>query len=226
VVIAAPLWVERVALRGARTPVVHTGMGPRRSARSARRRSDTAVLVAGVGGGLSPLVRVGDLVVASEVRGPDGAIVGCPSAAALAAELRQTGARVHCGPIGSWPRLARGPELRRLAVTGMLAVDMESFWLAPALGAPFAVVRAISDTVTQRLFRPAIIGNGLAALRALRHAVPALDRWAASAVDAYPANSPFGAAVRSSLARSLRCSGSRNPAEPSSAERCSPEGVS
>jgi 4-hydroxy-3-methylbut-2-enyl diphosphate reductase len=156
-------------------------MGPRRAARSSRRLGAAAVLVAGVAGGLAPDVRVGDLVVASEVRGPDGTVVPCPTAELLFVDLRRLGLAVHCGPIVSTPRLAGAGGLRRLAQTGALAVDMESSWLAPPAGTPFAVVRAISDTQAQPLWRPSVVANGSSALRALRRAVPALDIWAAAA---------------------------------------------
>jgi 4-hydroxy-3-methylbut-2-enyl diphosphate reductase len=178
VVIAAPLRVERAALRRARTPVVRTGMGWQRA--SAWTTQAAAVLVAGVAGGLDPRVRVGDLVVATEVRGPDGTVVACPSAPLLAAELRRLGLSVHCGPIGSSPRLVDATGRDRLDTAGALAVDMESFWLAPEAGVPFAVVRAISDTADAPLVRPSIVRNGWAALAALGRAVPALDAWAAA----------------------------------------------
>jgi hypothetical protein len=174
-VIAAPLRVEQAALRHARTPVVHTGMGPRRS-RSAAARLGGPVVVAGVGGGLTAEVRVGDVVVATEVRGPS--TVACPSAPILAAALRRLSLRVHCGPIASSPTLVRGDERRRWG--DAIAVDMESAWLAPVDGSPFAVVRAISDGVGSPLARPAIVADGWAALRSLRAAAPALDAWAAA----------------------------------------------
>ncbi len=183
VVIAAPLRVEWLALRTARTTVVPTGMGPRRSRRSARRLGDAAVLVAGVGGGLAPDVHIGDVVVASEVRSPDGTVVSGLAGAVLVAELERAGLRVHYGPIVSTPRLVGGPSRGRLAATGALAVDMESCWLVPPPGRPFAVVRAISDTATQPLLRPSALHNGWTALRSLRRAVPALDAWAGSLMD-------------------------------------------
>ena len=183
VVIAAPLRVEWAAVRGARTPVVCTGHGPRRAQRwrsrwSARRPGDTAVLVAGVAGGLAPEVGVGDLVVASEVRGPGGSVRACAGGAAVAARLRDAGLRVHYGPMVSWPHVVEGEQRQRLATTGALAVDMESAWLAPPEPVPFAVVRAVSDTAASPLRYPGIVAAGLTALRALRRAVPALDAWA------------------------------------------------
>jgi 4-hydroxy-3-methylbut-2-enyl diphosphate reductase len=177
-VIAAPLRVEWAALRRARTAVVCTGMGPRRSLRSAARLGDAAVLVAGVAGGLAAHLRVGDLVVADEIRAPDGTVRPCPAAAGLADDLRRLGLVVHCGPIFSWPRMVDGKGRRRLAATGALAVEMESAWLVPADATRFAVVRAISDTAAAPVLHPAILTNGLRALRTLHRAVPALDTWA------------------------------------------------
>jgi 4-hydroxy-3-methylbut-2-enyl diphosphate reductase len=152
-------------------------MGRRRSERAALRLGPTPVLVAGVAGGLANDLGVGDVVVASEIRAPDGVRV-CPAAPTLVDDLRGLGLTVHCGPISSWPRLAAGAGRRHLAAAGSLAVDMESAWLAPGDGIPFAVVRAISDTAATPA--SAIVRNGLAALRALRRAVPALDAWAGS----------------------------------------------
>ncbi len=164
--IAAPLWVEWLALRAARTPVVHTGMGQRRSARARSRLGEASVLVAGVAGGLAPGVGVGDLVVANEVWSPDGDAVPCRGSRRLAERLRDAGFTVHWGPIVSVARLgARTPA-------GAVAVDMESWWLAPS-----AVVRTISDTAAARVYSPAILRNGTRALRALRRAVPVLDAW-------------------------------------------------
>jgi len=170
-VIAAPLRLEAYFLRRARTPVTRTGMGPRRSLRSRHRLGDMARLVAGVGGGLRSGVDVGDVVVASEVLAPDGTVTPC-APGLLVEDLRHAGLTVHYGPICCVPRLGGAPG------AGALAVEMESCWLAPPSGVPFAVVRAISDSVGAPLLRPSIIRNGLSALRALQRAVPALDVWA------------------------------------------------
>jgi 4-hydroxy-3-methylbut-2-enyl diphosphate reductase len=139
-----------------------------------------AVLVAGVGGGLGPEVRPGDVVVASEVRRPDGPPVPCPSAPLLAGQLRRLGLTVHVGPVASRPSVVDGAARRALASTGALAVDTESAWLVPSGGEPFAVVRAIADADDKPLLRPATVTRGIAALRALRRAVPAIDAWAAA----------------------------------------------
>jgi 4-hydroxy-3-methylbut-2-enyl diphosphate reductase len=178
VVVCTPLLAERLAARSARTPVVRTGMGPRRST-GARPAAD-AVIVAGVAGGVGPTVRAGDLVVATQVRGPDGEVVEVPSAPLLAAAIRALGLAVHLGPIVSRRRVIDGAARRALAGTGAIAVDTESLWLAPGGDRPFAVVRAISDTESQPLLRPGTLVRGTRALRNLRRAVPAIDAWAAA----------------------------------------------
>jgi len=104
--------------------------------------------------------------------------VACSSAPLLASALRRLGLTVHCGPVASSRTLATDSARGGLASTGAIAVDMESAWLAPADGSPFAVVRAISDTVGSSLVRPGIVADGWTALRALSRAVPALDTWA------------------------------------------------
>ncbi|RJQ86274.1 4-hydroxy-3-methylbut-2-enyl diphosphate reductase [Amycolatopsis panacis] len=170
-VVCAPLRIEQLALRGA----VHTGLGPRRAAATAARLPAGPRLVAGLGGGLAPHVRPGDLVVATEVRGPQGT-VPVPSAPLLAGELRRRGLTVHTGPIVGSDHVVPERERAELAETGALAVDMESPWLA-APDAPFAAVRAIVDTAGAPLLRPSTVSNGLAGLRSLRAAAPVFTAW-------------------------------------------------
>jgi 4-hydroxy-3-methylbut-2-enyl diphosphate reductase len=179
-VLCAPLRIEQAALRAARRELttVHTGLGPRRAAAAAARLPDGPRIVAGIGGGLVPHVRPGDLVVADEVRGPDG-VVPVPSAPLLAGALRRLGLTVHIGPVLGSDHVVTERERAELAGTGALAVDMESHRLAAA-GQPFAVVRSIVDTVGAPLLRPGTLGHGLAGLRGLRAAVPALTAWAAA----------------------------------------------
>ena len=161
VVIAAPMRAEWFALRPAYTTLVHTGIGPRRSIRAARRLDPRARVVAGVGGGLAEGIEPGDIVVATEVRGPDGLSVRCPSAPLIAGALRRQDLRVHCGPIVSVKLVIHGAaERRRQARSGALAVDTESAWLVPLAGTPFAVVRAISDTERAPLFSPGVVATG------------------------------------------------------------------
>ncbi len=136
--------------------------------------------VGGVAAALAADLRVGDVVVASEVS--DGTItVECPSAPLLAGELRRAGLRVRTGPVVTVARLVRDGERAALAATGAIAADMESApLLAAAAGRPAVVVRAISDTPDRPVVSPRTVSGGIAALRSLRQAAPALARWAAA----------------------------------------------
>lgn len=190
--VAAPLAVEAFALRGAGpgVRVERSGMGPRRAARSAQRFAQLpadAFAVAGVCGALDERFEPGDLVVASALIDPNGARVDVPSAA-LAAALARAGLRAHIGAIACVAKLADGQPRADLARrTGACAVDMESFWLAPAAaGRPFAVLRAVSDGPRHEFWRPAIVTQGIAALRSLRAAAPVLAAWAAEASASHP----------------------------------------
>lgn len=183
-VLCTPLLLERAALRrvGPSMRLVRTGMGPRRASRTAAAlaRRPAPVLVAGLGGALTPHVRPGDVVVASEVR------TGIPSAESrpgrvevasaplLAGALGRLGLTVHVGAVRSVPRISWVP-----VADGALAVDMESAQLAAA-GSPFAVVRAVVDTPDHPLWHLATLRHGVAALRALRACQPALEWWAAA----------------------------------------------
>lgn len=168
--IVTALLAEQLALRTAKTEVVRIGMGARNAARAARSLVDRPIVVAGLGGAVADRVAPGDVVVASEVRDPDGRVVPCPGAALLADALRHCGLTVHVGPVASVLRLGDRP-------TGVLAVDMESAWVAPPT-APFAVVRVISDSPERPLVHPGILVRGAAALATLRRCVPVLDAWA------------------------------------------------
>ncbi|ASW57710.1 4-hydroxy-3-methylbut-2-enyl diphosphate reductase [Plantactinospora sp. KBS50] len=163
------------------SPLRRTGAGPSAAARrAARYGGPPAVATAGIAGGLTDRLRPGDLVVATEVRGPHGALE-CPSAPLIAAALRRRGRTVHLGPVVTTDRLVHGSARDRLARTGALAVDTES---AAALHAgtpgPRACVRAVADTPPYPLFSPATLPRVHAALRALDPVGPALAEWAAA----------------------------------------------
>ena len=183
-VVCTPLAAERSALGRTlgRAPVLRTGRGPGRSAAASTALSASGprpLLVAGVCGGLEPGMAPGDVVVATEVRGPDLATVPVPSAAPLAAALRGLGLRVRTGPVVSVPRI--GGRHDGALFAGAVAVDTESAWLtAAAAGGPLAVVRTVVDIPTAPLWRPGTTARGLAALRALRRCRPALRQWLAA----------------------------------------------
>ena len=185
--VCTPLRIERAAVvRGLRpnnVRVVRLGMGPARTRERASQVPDSGlVVVLGVAGGLAPDVKPTDIVVASDVMVHDGQPIACLGADALAEAMRRTGLRVHVGRIVSTPRIVTGEAFDALAESSRaLAVDMESGYLADALGAgrPIAVVRAVSDTKDEPLFSPAILRRGTAALAALRRAAAVVPQWAA-----------------------------------------------
>ncbi len=173
--LVAALRLEALAL-GGRVQVI--GMGPQRAATARLRAAPgpIAVAMAGVAGGVSPEVRAGQVVVASELRTLDGRVRRLPGAALLAAELERIGCRVSLGPIVSVPRFARAAERAELGEGGVLAADMESAWLADTLGdTPFAVVRTIADSL-----EGGPVFGGIRALGGLRRVRPALEAWAAA----------------------------------------------
>jgi 4-hydroxy-3-methylbut-2-en-1-yl diphosphate reductase len=187
--VAAALRIEALAVRsalpGAR--VVRTGMGPARARAAAGRwiaaagpAQRAALAVAGLGAGLDPGLRPGDVVVATEVRGPDG-VLACPSAALLEQALRGRGLHARLGPLVSVDHLVRGAERARLHAEGAIAADMESAFLAAAARpVPVAVLRVVVDSPGRELSRPGIVLDGPRALLTLRRAAPALADWAAA----------------------------------------------
>jgi 4-hydroxy-3-methylbut-2-enyl diphosphate reductase len=188
--VCAPLRLEARAVRrglaaagGRAGEVLRTGYGARRSAaRAARLRARDGGLLAitGTCGALSPGLRPGDLIVATEVSGPGGTVT-CPSAPLLVGELRRAGLRVHEGQIATVTKLFDTGQRARAVAHGAIAVDMESsYLLAGAAGRPAVVLRAVSDTAGRPLLRPGTVTGGIAALRALRLAMPGLARWAAA----------------------------------------------
>jgi 4-hydroxy-3-methylbut-2-en-1-yl diphosphate reductase len=181
-VIATPLRTEYAAVHGGVTGarVARSGRGPRRSMDWSITRGQGPVLVAGVAGALQPGLRPGDLVVADEVTDGNGRLP-IESAPLLAGALRRRCLRVHVGALLGSATLATGAARRRMAAHGCLAVDTETWQLAAGAGGhPFAAVRAIVDTPTDPLVSPATVTRGLAALRSLRAAAPALDEWVAA----------------------------------------------
>ena len=198
--VCAPLRIEARALRAGldRRTVLRTGCGPARSARNAAvlAGEDTAVVIAGLGGGLARGLRSGDVVVADELRDRDGTVhcgqLHCgysnpddvhyghygDSVSVLVDQLRQEDLRVHRGPIATADHVVLGAERAALARSGALAVDMESAELARAARhRPLAVVRVLLDTPDEPL-----IGAGLPrrlhrALHVLRLLGAPLDRW-------------------------------------------------
>jgi 4-hydroxy-3-methylbut-2-enyl diphosphate reductase len=184
--VVTPLRIERAAVRRGlpQALVVRSGMGAARAQAAARLVAQTpaaAVAVAGFCGAVGDGLRAGDVVVASEVRGPYG-VSRCSSGSVAAALAARGIERVHVGPVVSLDHLLRDAERAALVDQGVIAVDMESAWLAPgASGRPFAVLRVVVDTPAHKLRSPATLAGGLAAWRVLRRAAPALAAWAGAA---------------------------------------------
>jgi 4-hydroxy-3-methylbut-2-enyl diphosphate reductase len=183
--VLAPMRVEEAMLRRGGFRTLRTGMGPGRARIAAARAQAVdadAVAVAGLCAGVAPELRPGDVVCATELRREGGETVAVPGSALLAAALRRRGLRVHVGPLLSVPLPLDAPGRARHLESGVLAVDMESAWLAgAAAGRPFAVVRVVADGAGRRLADPRIAVDGAHALRVLAKLRPALAEWAAAA---------------------------------------------
>jgi 4-hydroxy-3-methylbut-2-enyl diphosphate reductase len=180
----AALRMERAAVRRSLPDalVLRSGMGAARARAAApivAHALGDAVAVVGFCGAVRQGLRAGDVVVASEVRGPDG-VIACSTGPLVAALAALGIERVHVGPLASADHVVRGAERDLLAGQGVLAVDMESAWLASgAAGRPFAVMRVVVDSPERELTRPLATLTGTCdAWHALRRAAPALSVWA------------------------------------------------
>ncbi len=154
-------------------------MGPRRAARGARVTEGDPLLIAGFCGAIDPELEPGDVVLASELRGPTGT-TQCPDPTILAGVLRRGGLRVRVGPIASSQRLVVRERRRALQRSGALAVDMESAWVAAAAHArPLVTLRVVLDTHRQELYRPLrTVAGAAVAYRTLRRASALVESWA------------------------------------------------
>ncbi len=181
----APLRIEAAAL-GTRPGwrVLRTGMGPARARIAAARGlavdDASAVVVAGVCAAVSPDLEPGDIVCATELRRDGAEPIPAPASELLAKALRRHGLRAYTGPLVSIDHIAGLRERQRLQESGMLALDMESAWLAEAAaGRPLGVLRVVVESSDRRLAGPRTIPAGIRALVNLHRAGPALAEWAA-----------------------------------------------
>ncbi|HEX3803531.1 MAG TPA: 4-hydroxy-3-methylbut-2-enyl diphosphate reductase [Solirubrobacteraceae bacterium] len=186
IVVLAPLSLEARAVRAGApwAEVRRIGMGPRRAARSAQlsiASGSRPILIAGFCGALDPDLEPGDIVLASELRGPTGTIP-CDDPTILAGVLRRGGLNVRIAPIASSQRLVMGERRRTLFRSGAVAVDMESAWLAPAARRrPLVTLRVVVDTSNRELHHPLRTVTGAAiAYRALQRACSLVEEWANS----------------------------------------------
>ena len=156
------LRLECLAVRlGTRKAVVRrTGMGAQRASDFVGRRQGSraqatpdcsggrrGAVVLGLGGAVDANLRPKDVVVAREVRSPDGeSSIDMGAACGLTAKgLRSAGFHVVEGCVGSTESVVEGKGRRRLAAEGLLAVDMESWWLMQASPPPLIIIRVILD---------------------------------------------------------------------------------
>ncbi|MFE5791477.1 1-hydroxy-2-methyl-2-butenyl 4-diphosphate reductase [Streptomyces sp. NPDC056503] len=193
--VACALGIERLALRGGERDgapgpvrVVRTGMGPAHASRGVDRAlaregwGAAAVVASGFCAGLAPGMHPGDLVVAEETRGPDGALA-CDGTDLLVKALARAvpGRTVHTGPLTGSDHVVRGPERAALAAGGAIAVDMESaatLRTARAAGPrPLAAVRVVVDAPEHELLRIGTVRGGISAFRVLRSVLPAFFEW-------------------------------------------------
>ncbi|ELP67305.1 1-hydroxy-2-methyl-2-butenyl 4-diphosphate reductase [Streptomyces turgidiscabies] len=191
--IACALGIERLALRrgghgDGPVTVLRTGMGPEAASAAVTRAladpalRDAVVLATGFCAGLAPGMHPGDLVVAEETRGPEGA-TPCVGTELLVKELVRAvpGRTVHTGPLTGSDHVVRGHERSQLLATGAIAVDMESaatLHSAVRTGVrPVAAVRVVVDAPEHELVRIGTLRGGISAFRVLRSVLPAFVEW-------------------------------------------------
>jgi 4-hydroxy-3-methylbut-2-en-1-yl diphosphate reductase len=181
-VVAAPLAVEAAFLRGARAgaEVVHTGMGPERSAAAVRTLAAEPLegfAVAGLCGAVAPQLVPGDVVLASSV-GDGEREVDLPRSELLEHELRRRGLHVFRGPIRCVGRVLGQRERAALRPEGVMAVDMESVSLIEAAGdLPAAVLRVVVEPGSRGIVSPWAALDGMRGLHSLRRTASVLADW-------------------------------------------------
>jgi nucleoside phosphorylase len=163
ILVVTALPEECAAFSGKRLPpgtvVAASGDGPRRAARGVAalcKRHQPALLIgAGVAGGLTPDLGVGDLVVAQRVLDERGE-APAPHAPLTAAAAAKPGAQAGTLLSLDQPLVSAAEKAQWAARVGPppAAVDMESAaWAraAAAHGVPFLIVRIVSDTAEEDL---------------------------------------------------------------------------
>ena len=175
-VVFAPLAVEALAVRSGLPAIAvrRAGLG--------RRVVDfgdaDAIGVAGLCGAVHPSLRAGDVVLATELRFEDGRTLACPDSALLAEPLRRMGLASTSGPVYTASKILGRDERLALRARGVLAVDMESAWIAEAARErPVAVLRVVVDTADRRLASVRTVVAGIRGLWTLRRASAAFVDW-------------------------------------------------
>ena len=175
-VVLAPLRIEALAVRSGLPgiKVKSSGMG--------RHQLDfgdaDAIGVAGLCGAVDPSLRAGDVVLATELRHEDGKTLPCPDSALLAEPLRRMGLKTTSGAVYTASKILGRDERLALRDAGVIAVDIESAWIAEAaLDRPVAVLRVVVDTADRRLASPRTLVAGVRGLWTLRRASSAFVDW-------------------------------------------------
>jgi adenosylhomocysteine nucleosidase len=115
------------------------------------------VVSCGICGGLDPQLRPGDLVVGTEIVSDGGSLTADKTVmASLALRLAAEGQRAVFGRLAAAraPVLTARAKAELRAATGAVGVDMESLpagRFALERGAPFAMLRAVSDPADREL---------------------------------------------------------------------------
>jgi 4-hydroxy-3-methylbut-2-enyl diphosphate reductase len=174
-VFLVPLGIEAAAIRRAvrSATIERIGMGQAK-ATAARTRialerpTGAPLALLGLGGGLLPGAKAGDVIVGSSVQRL-GSIEEIELAGAdqIVDTLRRADISAHAAPIVSSPRILHGSQARSAAaLRGAAVVDMESFWCAGLADThSFSVCRVLSDVPGQDLWS---LRTPSAMLRALR----------------------------------------------------------
>jgi len=175
-VVFAPLRIESLAVR--------SGLPGIKVRRSGLGRHDVdfgdadAIGVAGLCGAVDPSLRAGDVVLATELRSEDGTTIPSPDSALLVEPLRRMGVRAATGTVYTASKILGRDERLALRDQGVLAVDMESAWIAEAAGdRPVAVLRVVVDTADRRLASPRTLAAGIRGLWTLRRVSAAFVDW-------------------------------------------------
>ncbi|MBA3717184.1 MAG: hypothetical protein H0W87_03010 [Actinobacteria bacterium] len=175
-VVFSPLRIEALAVRSGLpgVKVRRSGMG--------RRAVDfgdaDAIGVAGLCGAVDPSLRAGDVVLGTELRSEDGKTIPCPDSSLLAEPLRRMGLESASGPLFTSSRILGRAERLALRDEGVIAVDMESAWIAEAAAErPVAVLRVVVDTADRRLASARTLVAGARGLWTLRRASAAFVDW-------------------------------------------------
>ncbi len=148
--------VRRGIWKKVRVALIETGSGARRATEAAQAAIDSLgprwVVSSGFAGGLDPVLKKQDLVLAEAVLGTDGTREDL----GLQVQAKSFPADLHVGPILSVDQVVREPKTKRKLghQYGALAVDLETLAVARVCQdrqIPFLAVRGITDTVDEAL---------------------------------------------------------------------------